>query len=469
MRIAFRYHDDADVNGTTEIWRYGLGLPVEPIKSQATGSICFYPAGWESKSYDIGVFDEDHPMNSHIIYNVSMSASNNVAARNAFDVTTWGGCSEDCGWGTKNRTAVCRDPAGAVVTDCGFQISTVEVCFVQACKYSPITWDDSLKNDSVTVWKVGDTAALKWTGGVEDGYAIIRLYHLHGELKNELNEMNSHLEALDPLIGTEFSGKVLYQGPNIYKNNWIIPATLLPSRRYLLELEATNSQYYKLGYASSKIHISIQGASSYEFKWIASQASAAAIVITIEDDYDRMVNVNLDGPHTAGTLMTKTLSVDLGEIREIKTTSTMLESVLITSSVTGFVGVYGFRNITGDSSPSCYVYPDCRTCGYSTNCGWCDSRKLCLPLAVDGKTWSKVVECIADPLRPNGFWNPNGCIDYTNCTNTGSVNGATTGSATTGSGTTGAATGISSTTKKNAGNTLQYGIALLLALLSILF
>jgi hypothetical protein len=233
-------------------------------------------------------------------------------------------------------------------------------------------------------------------------------------LKSELYEMNAHLEALDPLVGTDFTGQVLYQGPNKHMYDWVVPASVMPSRRYLLEIDATSDIYYKLGYPSAKIHISVQGTSKYEFRWIASEAYAGAIKITIEDDYERYVDVDLAGPHVAGVVQVKVLDVDLGEIREIGTTSAILESVLITSQVTGYVGNFGFKNGT-DSRPSCFTYPDCKQCGMSSHCGWCDSRELCLPLATDLKMWSKTMDCIADTSRPSGIWNPFGCIEYVSC------------------------------------------------------
>jgi hypothetical protein len=387
-----------------------------------------------------------------------MSAANNVAGQTAYEVSSWSSCSADCGWGVQTRNATCRDAAGAIATDCGFAISLSSPCFNNPCRYYSLDWAENMKNDSLTVWKVGDTAKLTWTGGVEDGYVVIRLFHLHGELKSQLYEMNSHLEALDPLLGTDFTGQVIYQGANLYKYDWVVPATVLPSRRYLIELEATNSQFYKLGFASTKIHASVQGLAKFEFKWITSAASATAIKILIEDDYGKTVEVTLDGPHVAGAIQTKLLDVDLGEIREIHSDFAILESVLITSQVTGYVGNFGFSNGTNSYLPSCYSYGDCRLCGESTHCGWCDSRQLCLPLATDAKTWSKIVDCIADPQRPNGYWNANGCIEYINCTSgtdSPNINNPTTGPNPT-------------TGKKNSANTLLYGITLLLALLSIL-
>jgi len=351
-------------------------------------------------------------MNSDISYNVSMTATNNDAGTE-YEVSSWSSCDE-CGWGVKNRTAICRDATGAIAADCGYQISLLTNCFEKQCQFYPLNWADNLKNDSLAVWKVGQTANLKWEGGVQDGYVVIRMYHLHGDLKSELYEMNSHLESLDPLVGTDFTGQVIYQGPNTHSFNWVVPATVMASRRYLLEIDATSDIYYKLGYPSAKIHISIQGPSAFEFRWITSAAYATAIKITIEDDYDRYVDVDLAGPHVAGVVQKLTLNVDLGEIRDIMTTSAIMESVLITSQVTGYVGAFGLENVTV-AHPSCFTYHDCKQCGNSPHCGWCDSRQLCLPLATDLKTWSKVMDCIPDTSRPNGFWNVNGCIDYVSC------------------------------------------------------
>jgi len=253
----------------------------------------------------------------------------------------------------------------------------------------------------------------------------------------------------------------------------------MASRRYLIEIDAVNSNSYSLGYKTAKFHMSIQGVSSYEFRWLANTTSAADMKVLIDDDYDRTVEVVLAGPHTAGVVMTKTLSVDLGEIREVHSNDVILESLMITNQVTGYVGLYGFQNGSDTSLPSCLSYKDCRECGYTYHCGWCDSRHLCLPLASDGKTWSKIMDCVADPIRPTAFWNANGCIDYSNCTATntgGKTTGTTTGStstgATSGSTTTGATTTGSATktaTTKSAGNTIQYGIVLILVVLSMLF
>jgi hypothetical protein len=283
-----------------------------------------------------------------------------------------------------------------------------------------LNWDESYKNESLAIFSKGDVVGLNWTGGADDGYVSIKLYTLHGDARNILNELTLHVGDITPQLDeSEFVGRLVYFGPNLHKYDWTVPSDLIPGRNFMLELESVTVSDVPLGYEKKDIHISIKGASSFDFTYIAT-AAAGDITVTFQDDYDHLINVVFTGPHTVGSNK-KSISADMGEVKEAKTTSTNIESVLVSQASTGYVGVFGFVNSTGALVPSCYEFVDCRRCGLSSTCGWCESRHMCLPLHSDTKSWSKVVDCHYDPLHPDGFWSANGCLRYTACNMNGSA------------------------------------------------